>query len=153
MEIDVPGLGPLSLETLILDLNGTIAIDGCLILGVKERIASLRAQGWRITMFTGDTHGNGKKIAEELGVEIFLTPDADAKMLAALAIDPTTCATIGNGRIDFELFKTVKLRVCTIQAEGAFGPLLAASDIVVSSVLDGLDILLNPKRIAATLRT
>jgi len=42
MKIDIPGNGPLVIETIILDLNGTLCVGGKLVPGVKERIQELR---------------------------------------------------------------------------------------------------------------
>lgn len=42
--IDIPGRGLLEPHHLVLDLNGTIALDGQLLPGVAERVAALRDQ-------------------------------------------------------------------------------------------------------------
>ena len=41
IEIDIPGFGILRLEHLVLDYNGTIAVDGQPVQGVKERLIAL----------------------------------------------------------------------------------------------------------------
>ncbi len=151
MRIIIPGHDPFEIETLILDLNGTIAIDGKLIEGIKQRIEALRSS-LRILLFSGDTQGTAADIAKELQIELRLTPDAAAKAAEAQTLDPETAATIGNGRIDLELFKTVRLRILTIQAEGVDPQTLLASDVVTTSILDALDLLLKPKRLIATMR-
>ncbi len=151
MRYTIPGHESFDIETLILDLNGTIAIDGKLIEGVKERIDALRGS-LRILLFSGDTQGTAAEIAKELQIELRLTPDAAAKAAEAQTLDPQTCATIGNGRIDLELFKTVRLRILTIQVEGAHPQTLLESDIVTTSILDALDLFLKPKRLIATIR-
>ncbi len=38
LKIQIPGRKPIILEHLVLDFNGTIAIDGKIISGVKERL-------------------------------------------------------------------------------------------------------------------
>lgn len=151
MRFNIPGRDPFDIETLILDLNGTIAIDGKLIDGVKERIDALR-ESLHILLFSGDTQGTATEIAKTLQIELRLTPDAAAKAAEAKVLHPQTVATIGNGRIDLELFKTVRLRILTIQAEGADPQTLLASDIVTTSILDALDLFLKPKRLVATMR-
>src|SRR5438874_1885320 len=114
MRFEIPGCDPLEIDTLILDLNGTIAIDGVLVEGVRERIAALLEQRLRIVLFSGDTQGNAGAIARELGIEVRVTKDADAKAAEARTLEPGRCAAIGNGRIDLELFKTVRLRILTL---------------------------------------
>ncbi len=151
MHFTIPGHEPFEIETLILDLNGTIAIDGKLIDGVKERIEALRGS-LQILLFSGDTQGTAADIAKELQIELRLTPDAEAKAAAARTLHPETAATIGNGLIDLELFRTVRLRILTIQAEGAHPQTLLASDVITNSILDALDLFLKPKRLIATIR-
>ncbi|ALM09768.1 MAG TPA: ATPase P [Candidatus Peribacter riflensis] len=152
MHFTIPGQDPFTIETLILDLNGTLAIDGILVPGVAERIEALREQ-LHIILFTGDTQGNAHAIARELTIEVRVTPDASAKAEEAKKLHPETAATIGNGRIDLELFKTVRLKICVLQAEGAHRLTLLESDVVVPSVNDALDLFLKPKRLVATLRS
>ena len=41
MEISIPGFGELNLSYLVMDYNGTLAIDGILINGVKEALMTL----------------------------------------------------------------------------------------------------------------
>jgi soluble P-type ATPase len=55
IEIDVPGRGLLRLSHLVLDVNGTLAVDGLLIDGVPERLAALRER-LTLHLLTADTH-------------------------------------------------------------------------------------------------
>jgi soluble P-type ATPase len=88
----------LVIDKIILDLNGTIAIDGELLPGVAERIAALR-DSLKFYLFTGDTHGNAGRIAEHLGVEVRVTKSAQDKADEAIKLGADTAAAIGNGRI------------------------------------------------------
>ena len=42
LTVKVPGWGHLRLSALVLDLNGTTAIDGEIVAGIGERISTLR---------------------------------------------------------------------------------------------------------------
>ena len=44
------------------------------------------------------------------------------------------------------------LSIAVMGEEGAYGKLIAETDVCVTSILDGLDLLENPKRLIATLR-
>lgn len=151
MRCEIPNIGPLDIETVILDLNGTIAIDGVLIEGVKELVEEL-CKHFRVLLFTGDTHRNGGLIAKELGIEMRLTPDAEAKAEEATKLNPETCAAIGNGRIDLEMFKVVRLPIAVILQECAWTETVNASKIQSTSIIDALNLLLKPKRLIATMR-
>ena len=41
LQFDIPGYGALRLEHLVLDYNGTLACDGILIEGARERLGAL----------------------------------------------------------------------------------------------------------------
>jgi len=153
MQIDIPGHEqPLVLDKVIFDLNGTLTTDGKLIDGVEGRMKELRDRCSDLFLFTGDTHGNGAAIAERLGLELRKTTGTQQKADEARKLGASTCAAIGNGRIDVELFKIVRLRIATIQAEGLHPMAAENSDIIVPSINDAIDLLLKEKRLIASLR-
>jgi soluble P-type ATPase len=152
MTYDIPGQGILELKTLILDLNGTLSVGGIVPDGVKERLDKLKAMGLKVLFFTGNTRNDADELAASLGIEWRLAKNAADKRDLAQGLDPANCASIGNGLIDLELMKSVKLRIVTLQAEGVHVQTLLNSDIVVPNILDALDLLIDPQRLIATLR-
>ncbi len=56
IELNIPGRGNFSIEHLVMDVNGTLAVDGSLLDGVARRIAALRDR-LEIHLLTADTHG------------------------------------------------------------------------------------------------
>ena len=146
MKLEIPGRGtPLEIQSIVLDLNGTVAIDGILIEGVAERIAKLKHKEIKFYLFTGDTHGNGAKIAQELGIEMRHTPTARSKLEELEKIGKDTSAAIGNGRIDVEMLRAAALPICALQAEGGYSPLIRWSQITVTNINDALDLFINEK--------
>jgi soluble P-type ATPase len=152
MKYSIPGQGELEIKTIILDLNGTLAVGGVIPEGVKERVSHLKELGFQILFFTGNTRNDADELAADLQVEWKLAKSAAEKREAALMLEPETCASIGNGLIDLELMKTVKLRIVTLQAEGVHVQTLVNSDIVVPTILDALDLFIDEQRLIATLR-
>jgi soluble P-type ATPase len=149
----IPNGSPLELDTLILDLNGTISVRGKIVKGVKERLGRLAKMGYRIILFTGDTRGDAAALAESLGIEWRKADDGVAKLSAKHALgSECKCVVIGNGLIDLPLMKSSKLGIVTLQAEGVHMKTLAAADIMVPSIVDALEMLLEPSILAATLR-
>lgn len=59
---------------------------------------------------------------------------------------------VGNGMNDRLMLRTAALGILVLGNEGTSVQALSSADIVVKDILDGLDLLLNPKRIIATLR-
>ena len=152
MIYEIPNIGRLELKTIILDLNGTLTVKGSIVDGVRERLAKLKELGYHILFFTGNTRGNADEIAKSLGIEWILAESGVQKKDAAMKLVPETCVSIGNGLIDLELMKVVKLGIVTLQAEGVHVQTLLNCDIVVPSILDALDLLIDPSTLIATLR-
>ena len=152
MKILIPNSKAIELKTLILDLNGTLTIRGKLVNGVAQKLNLIKKRGLKAVLFSGDTRGNGKKIAHKLGIEMVKTSTGKEKRLAALRLNPKTCVAIGNGLIDTLLFQTVKLSIATLQGEGVHTKTFAEADIIVPSIIDALDLLINEESLIATLR-
>ena len=113
----------------------------------------LNDAGIRQVLFSGDTRGNAQTIATDLGIEFRFAASAAEKARLAREYEPETCAAIGNGRIDKELFEVVKLSIITLQSEGVHTMTLSAADIVVPSVIDALNLFLDKNILIATLRS
>jgi soluble P-type ATPase len=152
MNYAIPGQGSLTLKTIILDLNGTLSVGGVIPEGVKPRLDKLKEMGFRVLFFTGNTRGDADALAADLGIEWKLAKNADAKRYLAQGLDPETCVAVGNGLIDVELLKAVKLAVATLQSEGVHLQALLVSDIVVPNINDALDLFIDSQRLIATLR-
>ncbi len=154
MKIEIPGYKTLELKTLLLDYNGTIATDGMIPDSVKERIKKLAAE-FQILVLTADTHGTARKQCEGLPLEVCTFPvgnAADYKEEILQKCGGETCVCMGNGRNDIKMFQGAALSIAIMDTEGMCSALLRESDICVTSIENGLDLLLNPKRIVADLR-
>ena len=154
LTISIPGRGDLVLRHLLLDFNGTIAEDGRLAEGVAERLEVL-SRSLSIYVVTADTHGTAAAACAGLPVEVLTYPTADVgaikRQVAERLGDGVAC--MGNGYNDLQMAEACALSVCILGREGCCGALLGKSDVVVTSITDGLDLLLKPDRLLATLRT
>jgi soluble P-type ATPase len=148
----IPEAGELEIQTIILDLNGTLTVGGKVPGNVKEQLSKLKGMGFNIIFFTGNTRGDADEIAADLGIEWKLAKNGQDKKAEAEKLNPSTCASIGNGLIDLELMRVVRLRIVTLQAEGVHIQTLLNSDIVVPTINDALDLFLDEQRLIATLR-
>jgi soluble P-type ATPase len=152
MVYNIPGQGELDIQTIILDLNGTLSVGGELVVGTKERIAQIKELGFRVVLFTGNTRGDADEISKELGIDWMQAKGADEKRSLTEKLDPYTCASIGNGLIDLEMMQIVKLGIVTLQAEGVHVQTLLACDIIVPTINDALDLFIDQDKLIATLR-
>ncbi len=155
IRIHLPGREQvLELTKLVLDVNGTLATDGILEDGVKERLEGLKGR-LDIFLLTADTFGTGADIAEELGIEVFTVDEENAaqdKEDFVRALEGGQCAAIGNGYNDHLMFEAAELSIAVIGREGASCKSIMAADIVVNSIQDALDLIGIHARLIATLR-
>lgn len=154
MKVDIPGFKVLDLDYLVLDYNGTIAVDGTIADDMKERLIEL-AERFRIYVVTADTHGTARAACEGLPVEVLTFPSADAaaeKKKIVERLGGERCVCMGNGRNDVLMCRIAGLAVAVMDAEGVCGGLIAESDMCVRSMQEGLELLMNEKRLIATLR-
>lgn len=143
----------LEIKTIILDLNGTLSVGGVVPDGVKERLGKLKDMGFNVLFFTGNTRNDADDLATDLGIDWKLAKNAGDKRDLALELEPDTCASIGNGLIDLELMKVVKLSIVTLQAEGVHVQTLVNSDVIIPTINDALDLFIDEQRLIATLRS
>ena len=154
IRIDIPGRDVLEIEHVLLDYNGTIAVDGVLAPGVAELIGELASQA-HVAVLTADTYGTVNDQCDPLGVEAVTFPRAGAaefkKRYAKSMKGQVAC--VGNGYNDVAMFDEADLGIAVLDAEGAYAGLIAHADILARSAAEGLSLLLYPDRIRATLRT
>jgi P-type E1-E2 ATPase len=154
IKVEIPGRGVLQIDRLLLDLNGTLTLDGVLIDGVLERVKALAGQ-IEIQIVTADTLGTGTKISAELGVPLHKIGFADQqqqKLAVVQKLGAETTAAIGNGFNDCLMLKAAGLGICVTGPECAAAGTAAAADVVAPDINGALDLLLKPKRLIATLR-
>jgi soluble P-type ATPase len=152
---DVPGFGALRLEHLVLDFNGTLAVDGRLIRGVKARLDRLAAS-LTVHVITADTFGKARGSLRGIDCSLkILKPGSEDRAKAAYVrrLGASRVACIGNGRNDRLMLRTAALGIAVVQQEGAAREAIQAADIVVHDIRDALDLLLQPRRLVATLRS
>ena len=152
---DVPGFSKLQLAHLVVDFNGTLAVDGELLPGVREALSDF-APSIRIHVITADTFGFAGEQLAGLPVDLTITPaegQAEAKLRLVSELGAESVVAVGNGRNDRKMLSAAALGIALTQREGGSAEALASADIVSTSVLDALELLRNPKRLVATLRS
>ena len=155
LDIMVPGHKHLRLTHLVLDYNGTVACDGVLIPGVVEKLEAL-SKNLEIHVLTADTFGSVRRQLEGAHCRLFVIPESEqakakADYVRALGLEDSVC--VGNGRNDRLMLKEAALGIAVMQTEGASLEAVLAADVVTGGILDGLDLLLNPLRLIAALRS
>jgi P-type E1-E2 ATPase len=152
--IDIPGFKKIEADHLVLDFNGTLAIDGKLIEGTRN-LLKLLANDLIIHILTADTFGTAKK--ELMGIDCTLnilesTSQDRQKAKYTLNLGKEKTVAIGNGLNDALMLKNAILGIAVIQKEGASVKSISNADIVCHNIVDALELLIYQKRIVATLR-
>lgn len=154
LRIEITNEFTLSLEHLVLDYNGTLAIDGKMIDGVMALIETL-SKSLKIHVITANTFGSAhENLAGTNTSLVIINRGNELHQKAAFvnALNPLTVVAIGNGANDALMLKLSALGVAVMQAEGVSTQALMNADIACGSIINALQLLLNPLRVAATLR-
>ncbi|MEJ2467468.1 MAG: haloacid dehalogenase [Campylobacterales bacterium] len=153
-KITVPHYGSLTLSHVVLDYNGTLAKDGTLLPAAKA-LLTLLCERYRVHVITSDTFGTVQKALEGFDVTVKVLQSDDhtgekARYVKTLAAEH--CAAVGNGNNDAKMLETAALGIALIGDEGCATKTLLSSDIVCKQIEEALGLLLNEKRLIATLR-
>jgi len=154
IEIAIPGRGNYTIKNVVVDLNGTIAVDGNIIEGVKEKLAIL-SQELDIFLVTADTNKNAEGLIKDLPVTLYKIKEGEEnnqKLQVVLKQGKDNTVSIGNGCNDISMLKESAIGICVVGGEGASAEAMMASDLAVFTINDALDLLLKPHRLKATLR-
>jgi len=142
----------LEINTIVLDLNGTLSVRGVVAASTKEIIQELKNLGYQLVLISGDIRGSAKQIADELGLELYLGKTSIEKAAQMQQFDKTKTAAIGNARIDIGTFENAALSIATIQAEGIHTGILKYVDILIPNIDDALRLFMDKKSMEGTLR-
>jgi P-type E1-E2 ATPase len=153
IKIEIPGKGLLQIDRVVLDLNGTLSLDGKVSDSVKQRIKKL-ASMVRLHLLTTDTHGTAKNELHRLPITVEILADNSAKRKAEFVqiMGKETIAVVGNGYNDHLMMDEACFSVAVLWREGASPKSLLAADLVVNSPESALDLFIYPRRIVASLR-
>jgi soluble P-type ATPase len=154
LELNIPGRDNVSLEHLVMDVNGTLAVDGILLSGVAKRIGALRDR-LTVHLLTADTHGRQATIDHLLNlqaVHIRQGDEAGQKAAFVRQLGAERVVAIGQGANDAQMLKTAVLGICVLSVEGLAVETLISADLLMPDILSALDLFDRPLRLIASLR-
>jgi len=154
IQFNVPGVGEYELEHLVMDVNGTLAVDGQLMGGVAAKISALR-KSLTIHLLTADTHGKQAVIDQQLdltAVRIASGGESTQKAEYVRKLGSEKVAAIGQGANDSEMLAAARLGICVMSIEGVAKETLLAADLIAPDTLSALELFERPLRIVASLR-
>jgi P-type E1-E2 ATPase len=154
INVPVPGWGELSLEYLMVDFNGTAAVDGKLKKEVKDAIEKL-SRYIKIFVITADSYDS---IDAEMSasnvtfIKVNKNGSGDEKAKVVRELGPEKIVAIGNGSNDAAMIKEAALGIAVLGEEGCSTALIKEADLVVTDIMKAFGLIMHPERILATLR-
>lgn len=154
IKLDIPGKSPLTIEYLVLDVNGTLALDGNLLNGVEKTLNRLKDRV-EIHLVTADTHGKQTALDEQLhlrATRLERGGEAEQKANFVQKLGAEHVLAIGQGANDAGMIQEAAIGICVLSKEGTAVTSLIAADLVMPDILSALELLEKPQRLVATLR-
>jgi len=155
VNIEIPGYGTLRINHVVMDYNGTLAVDGMPAEGVPAALEKL-ADSLDLHVLTADTFGKAAAEMADLPCHLCILPRGDqagAKRDYVKHLGAEQTAAVGNGRNDRMMLETAVLGICVLLEEGAAVQTLQSADVVCPSIVSALELLASPLRLTATLRS
>ncbi len=109
----------------------------------------------QVQILTADTFGKAREALEKVNCTIAILTGADhdlQKEAQVKDLGPEKVVALGNGNNDRKMLSAARVGIAVVEGEGCAVEAIKAANILVRSAQDGLDLLLNPKRLKATLR-
>ncbi|MFZ5799414.1 MAG: HAD family hydrolase [Thermodesulfobacteriota bacterium] len=153
-ELDIPGFGAVQLHHLVTDFTGTLSVDGTLFPEAGWRLNRV-AEFLDVHVLTADTFGRARDELASINCRVrILEGDRHDQQKEAYVheLGADGVIALGNGKNDRMMLRAARIGVAVCLREGCATEAVTEADILVTSTVDALDLLLNPKRLKATLR-
>ncbi len=151
IQIDIPDRGLIRLQHAVFDVNGTLAVDGVPLPGVVDLLKELSGH-LTIHALTAGTHGNIPMLEKMFGFPLRIISTGEEKTHYVEQLGPASVIAFGNGVNDIGMLRLAAIGVAVLAGEGVASGALQAADVLVSGPLEAIELLLQPKRLIATLR-
>ena len=154
LELDIPNFGAITIQHLVCDYNGTLAVDGRLPTSVKEQLNRI-AELVTVHVITADTFGLAQRQLLDVNCTLTILPKEDqsaAKQDYVQRLGAEQTVAIGNGRNDRLMLQTAVIGIAVLLDEGAAIQTIQSADILCPGIHEALAYFEEPRRLIATLR-
>ena len=127
------------IDTILFDLNGSLAHYGKIPGKVRRKLRKLTQWGYQVVIISSDQRGNASSTARKMGIEFIQASTRNEKQRVAERYNKKTTAAVGNGRVDIGLFDQAILSVAIIGKEGCHSEVIQQADVVFSKTLEALE--------------
>lgn len=151
--IERPGQEALQIDHLLIDFEGTLAMDRRVHPKAKDKI-NLLSKRLKIYIFAKEEKERVEEVLRRVRAEIVFLNQGDSskqKLEFLNSLGGFRTAVIGNGVDDLPMLKEAALGMVILGKEGTSGALIQVANLIFTNVIDALDFLLKPLRQRATL--
>jgi len=148
-----PGQEPLRIEYILIDFEGTLAVDRRVHPKAKDKM-NLLSRRTKIYVLAQGQDQVAKEVLKKVTAEVVHLKEGESslgKLSLLNELGPQRTVAIGNGLDDVAMVENAGLGICVISREGTASEMVEKADLVVANILDALDFLLKPMRQQATL--
>lgn len=152
--VDIPGFGSVRLKHLVSDFTGTLSVRGQLVPGVRELLNRVSAI-LDVHVLTADTFGMARSELEGVRCLVHILEgehEDRQKEEYVHRLWAESVVAIGNGNNDRGMLKAARIGIAICLKEGCALAAASAADILVTSITDAMELLLQEKSLKATLR-
>lgn len=152
--IEIPNFKTLNIQHIVCDYNGTIAKDGIVLPEIKA-LFELLSKVYTLHVITADTFGSVHTQLEGYDVNIkVLSTDYHTQEKAAYIskLGKDACVALGNGNNDAAMLSLASVGIAVMGDEGCAKDALMGSDVICKNIDEALSLILQSKRLVATLR-
>jgi P-type E1-E2 ATPase len=152
--VPIPGWGELSVEYLMLDFNGTAAVDGKLKKDVRDAIEKI-SRYIKVFIITADSYDSVDAELAAINVtfiKVNKNASGEEKAKVVRELGPEKVVAIGNGSNDAAMLKEAALGIAVIGDEGCSSAVMKESVILVTDTVKACGLVMHPERILATIR-
>jgi len=152
--IEIPNFKTLNIKHIVCDYNGTIAKDGMVLPEIKALFENL-SKVYTLHVITADTFGSVHAQLEgyDVNIKVLTTDDHTAEKAAYIShLGEGTCVALGNGNNDAAMLSSASVGIAVMGDEGCAKDALISSDVICKNITEALFLILQSKRLIATLR-
>lgn len=139
------------LDTMILDLNGTLQVWWVVSTETIDLLWELISSWWKIYLLTWNQRNNAHEY-EAYWLEVVIAKNGKEKEEFTLTQNLSSCVSIWNARIDIGMCKHSEISIATVQWEWVHVWLLSHVDILIPRIEDALRMFVDTDRFSATMK-
>jgi P-type E1-E2 ATPase len=151
--IQRPGQEPLEIDFILIDFEGTLALDRRVHPKTKDKINLLSKRTKIYILTTGEKENVDETLNKVKAEIIYLTEGKSSQQKLDLVrqVGEERTVVIGNGIDDALMIEEAGFGICVLSKEGISLETMKKADVLFTNILEALDFLLKPLRQKATL--